>query len=199
MVGRSFDPSEQGSRRVREIAFPRNYPAPEEATRYRLDVVGTSVPEVVEHAGGWIFDRVGAGWAVTVLVSHMSDPRPLRILGAEVIDLHAVLGKRGQGRQPQAIAVGADICQDEPRARRGLMSALADGRVEVVVWGGSWTSPPEHRVDPVRHHLSVAARAFKARAMQAAGLEPTPVGETEVFHSGSPEPTPAGVDLVPIG
>jgi hypothetical protein len=37
--------------------------------RYRLDVVAASVSEVVSHAGGWLVDRVMAGWDVTVLIS----------------------------------------------------------------------------------------------------------------------------------
>lgn len=167
--------------------------------RYRLDVVAPSVRDAVENAGGWIFDRVGAGWDVTVLVANLSDSRPLRILGADVMDLHAVLAEGGQGRRPQAIAVAADVCGDDPRARRGVLDALSDGGVEVVVWGDSWLSPPEHRVDPVLHRLSVAARAFKVQALCAADVRGGAVADTEVFRSGLGALTPFCADLTPVG
>ncbi|WP_174183643.1 hypothetical protein [Nocardia barduliensis] len=167
--------------------------------RYRLDVVASSVLDVVEHAGGWLFDRSVAGWDVTVLVADLSDTRPLRILGAEVLELEQVLASRGQGRQPHALAVAADVCECDRRARRGLMKALDDGGVQVVVWGEGWPSPPEHRVDPVLHRLSVAAQAFKAQALTAAAVPATTVGTTEVFRSGLSSFPPIGADLSPVG
>ncbi|PRC60972.1 hypothetical protein C6A85_14110, partial [Mycobacterium sp. ITM-2017-0098] len=36
--------------------------------RYRLDVVSPTVRDAVRFAGGWVYDRVMAGWDVTVLV-----------------------------------------------------------------------------------------------------------------------------------
>ena len=36
--------------------------------RYRLDVVAPNVLDAVKFAGGWIYDRVMAGWDVTVLI-----------------------------------------------------------------------------------------------------------------------------------
>ncbi len=44
--------------------------------RYRLDIVAPSVAEAVRHAGGWIFDRVMAGWDVNVLLAQPGDTRP---------------------------------------------------------------------------------------------------------------------------
>ncbi len=52
--------------------------------RYRAEVVGGSVADVVRSAGGWIFDRVMGGWAVNVSVPSCLDARPLRILGATI-------------------------------------------------------------------------------------------------------------------
>jgi hypothetical protein len=40
--------------------------------RYRLDVAAMSVLEVVTRAGGWLFDRVMAGWDVTVVHAQTS-------------------------------------------------------------------------------------------------------------------------------
>src|SRR5262245_1855902 len=52
--------------------------------RYRVDVVATTVSDVVRCAGGWIFDRVMQGWAVNVLITQPCDTRALAILGATV-------------------------------------------------------------------------------------------------------------------
>ncbi|MBH0781762.1 hypothetical protein [Nocardia bovistercoris] len=166
--------------------------------RYQLDVVAHSVIDVVEHAGGWIFDRAVAGWEVTVLVTGRPDPRPLRILGAEVLDLETVLAARGQGRRPHAVAIAADVCERNSRAHAGLLRALGDGNVEVVVWGESWMSPPEHQVDPVVHRLSVAAQAFKAQALTAAAAPDRPVGRSEIFRTGLSMFPPVAADLVPV-
>ena len=59
--------------------------------RYRLDVVAPTVLDAVTSAGGWIYDRVMAGWDVTVLVGGDENVRPLTILGAETLDLESVL------------------------------------------------------------------------------------------------------------
>ena len=164
--------------------------------RYRLDVVATSIVDVVEHAGGWLFDRSVAGWDVTVLLADLSDSRPLRILGAEMLDLETVLSSGGQGRRPHALAVACELCEDDPRAQRGLRKALGADGIEVVVWGEGWTAPAEHRIDPVLHRLSVAAQAFKAQALTAASVSPT-VGTTEMFGSGLSHTPPIGADLSP--
>ena len=46
--------------------------------RYRLDVIAASVLDVVEAAGGLLFDRRMAGWDVTVLVPEGEDVRAHR-------------------------------------------------------------------------------------------------------------------------
>ena len=59
--------------------------------RYRLDVVAPSVLDAVRYAGGWIYDRVMAGWDVTVLVGGGDDDmRPLQILGAQTLNLDSL-------------------------------------------------------------------------------------------------------------
>ncbi|MBH0777880.1 hypothetical protein [Nocardia bovistercoris] len=168
--------------------------------RYRLDVVAHEVADVVESAGGWIFDRAVAGWEVTVLVPGVgTDCRALRILGAQVVDLESVMAARGQGRRPDTVAISAAVCDKDARANRGLLKALHDGGVEVVVWGDSWISPPQHRVEPVAHHLSVAAQAFKVQALTAISAAPSPSAPIEVFRTGQSLFPPMGADLVPAG
>lgn len=50
-----------------------------ECLRYRLEVVATSAIDVVHAAGGWLYDRVTAGWEVTVLLPRGDGTRPLQI------------------------------------------------------------------------------------------------------------------------
>src|ERR1700739_2914666 len=52
-----------------------------ECLRYRLDVVAASAADVVQSAGGWLYDRAMAGWEVAVLLPHGGDTRSLRVLG----------------------------------------------------------------------------------------------------------------------
>ena len=54
-------------------------------------MVAPSVADAVQFAGGWLFDHVMAGWDVTVAVSDPKDVRPLRILGANTVDLESAL------------------------------------------------------------------------------------------------------------
>ncbi len=75
--------------------------------RYRLDVVAYSVPEVVKFAGGWLVDRVMAGWAVTVLIPADEDTRPLEILGVQTFDLESALEMGADRPHPQTVAVAS--------------------------------------------------------------------------------------------
>lgn len=135
---------------------------------------------------------------MTVLVADLADARPLRILGAEVLELESVLASQGRGRQPHALAIASGVLERDTRTHRGLVKALDDGGMEIVVWGESWPTPPEHRTEPVVHRLSVAAQAFKAQALAAAGLPPA-AGDVEVFRTGLSAFPPVGADLSPVG
>ena len=68
-----------------------------ECLRYRLDVVAVSAGDVVQSAGGWLYDRVMAGWEVTVLLPHSCDSRSLRILGVRTSELDAEFALMGTG------------------------------------------------------------------------------------------------------
>ena len=83
--------------------------------RYRLDVVAASVTDVVRFAGGWMYDRVMAGWDVTVLLADGADERPLHILGVETTDLESALALWAERPHPQTVAVAADLF-DQRRA-----------------------------------------------------------------------------------
>ncbi|MHA3020337.1 hypothetical protein ACXPWS_08680 [Mycobacterium sp. BMJ-28] len=164
--------------------------------RYRLDVVAPSVADVVRSAGGWLVDRVMAGWDVTVLISGQDDPRPLRILGVQTGDLEAAMREWEERPHPQTVAVAADLFATDARVREGVLGALDQGLTEVTLWGESWPQELDSTVDAVLHELSAAARAFKAHALTAIGAQES-VGRVEVFRCGVMSCPPVAADLVP--
>ena len=164
--------------------------------RYRLDVVAPTVLDAVRYAGGWIYDRVMAGWDVTVLVGNQDDLRPLHILGAQTLDLEAVLEEWEERPHPQTVAVAADLFDHDTRVLQHVRSALDQGATEVTLWGESLPAELDSSVDSAEHHLSAAARAFKARALAAAN-DPgaDSVGLSETFRCGMRASVAA--DLIP--
>jgi hypothetical protein len=142
-------------------------------------VIAPSVEDAVRFTGGWLFDQVMAGWDVNVLTTGHADPRPLRILGAHAVDLEYALARVIHGPCPQAIAVSADLYDSDARVRR-VVQTLGEGPADIRFWSDRW---PEDTggVGPVRHRLSVAARAFKAQALTAAALAVDADEVSEVF------------------
>jgi hypothetical protein len=164
--------------------------------RYRLDLVAPTVLDAVRFAGGWVCDRVMAGWDVTVLIGDDADVRPLEILGAEVRDLESVLASWEDRPHPQTIAVAADLFDRDSRVRKGVLTALEQGATEVTLWGERLPAELDNSVDSVQHQLSAAARAFKAQALAAANdSAAAAVGDTETFRCGMMASVAA--DLIP--
>jgi hypothetical protein len=153
-------------------------------------VVAPCTVAVVRHAGGWLFDRVMAGWEATVLVVDQDDRRPLRILGASTTDLEAALTAPPRGPGPQAIAVEASLYGSDGRVRRLVQEALAGGMTEVKIWGDGWPADLEGEGGSVQHRLSTAARAFKAHALAAAAAPADSVEIMETFRGGKPRLVP---------
>ena len=141
MVARSFDSPGRRVQGVRRVA--RQGLRPGDAgdrgndvgrgtdMRYRLDVVAPSVPEVVKFAGGWLVDRVMAGWDVTVLISagedtcgagdpRCGDPRP-GVGARDVGGPPAPADRRGGRRSVRQRSAGAPgrAQRARPRADRG--------------------------------------------------------------------------------
>jgi hypothetical protein len=166
--------------------------------RYRLDVVARDVSEVVTFAGGWLVDRVMAGWDVTVLISAAEDLRPLEILGVRIEDLEAALEDWTDRPHPQTVAVAADLFATDDRVRTGVLGALDQGRTEVTLWGEHWPAELDRNVGAVHHQLSAAARAFKAQALAAvADSSSDVVGDTETFRCGLAALPSVAADLTP--
>jgi hypothetical protein len=168
--------------------------------RYRLDVVAHNVPAVVKFAGGWLVDRVMAGWDVTVLISDGEDTRPLEILGVDVHDLESALQMWADRPHPQTVAVAADLFASDERVRLGVLNALDHGLTEVTLWGEHCPEELDDTVGFVCHELSAAARAFKAQAL-AATDDPDAVylGDTETFRCGVMARPSVAADLTPAG
>jgi hypothetical protein len=144
--------------------------------------------EVVRSTGGWLFDRVMAGWDVTVITPDHSDSRPLQILGARVRDLETTLAMPALGPCLSAIAVQSDLYDCDARIRRMVLTAFGEGLAEVRFWGDLRPEDLDGTADPVWHRLSVAARAFKAQALAAAAASADPNEDIEVFRRPSPVP-----------
>jgi hypothetical protein len=160
--------------------------------RYRLDVIAASVFDVVEAAGGWLFDRRMAGWDVTVLVPEGEDVRALQILGVDILQVGPTWISWAERRHVQALAVAADLFDRDSRVKQGVLQALEQGLPEVILWGSDWSPELVRSGGELRHQLSRAARMFKSHAsMAASGQEPALAGQFELFHCGtiaSPSP-----------
>ena len=165
--------------------------------RYRLHVVAGTVVDVVNFAGGWLFDRAMAGWDVTVLIADHPNDRPLQILGARVLDLEDALASMESRPRPQALAAAADLFGCDPRVRQGVLKALDHGATEVTLWGENWPAELDDSVGLVQHRLSMAAQIFKSQALAAAAVPHGSIGHTEIFRSGLLAWPSVAADLVP--
>ncbi|MET8653062.1 hypothetical protein AB0I48_23325 [Nocardia aurea] len=198
MAVRSVDSVNQGVRDLHSVARWRAH-ARRHPLRYRLAVVAPSAVDVIRHAGGWLFDRTTAGWEVTVLVTDHSDVRPLRILGATVLDLEQSLATSVHDTWPNAVAVASETYMSDSRVREGVLDCFDRGLMEVAMWGDVIPPELEHRAGTAHHRVSVAARAFKACALNAAGHPAESVESTEAFRVGEIPPPiyRSDADLVP--
>ncbi|MDA2893112.1 hypothetical protein PDG61_19475 [Mycolicibacterium sp. BiH015] len=167
-----------------------------EVTRtYRLTVIAADVDGAVASAGGWLCDRVRAGWQVTVCVPDGSDVTALTVLGvhAEMMEPAADVLRD----TPAAVAVDARVLRHDDELKKTMLRLVDEGRVEVTVWGTSALFGSDRRFETVRHQLSRASRAFKAYAMRASGQPPSE-RSIEDFVSTALWYPPDGVDLMPV-
>jgi len=163
-------------------------PAVRHSLRPRLVAIAPTAADAVEHAGGWLFDQVLAGWDVTVIVPELTDHTPLQILGVRPHGLEPALAYRADGSCLSAIAVSAAMFDADERVRAMVLTAVETGLPELRVWGAGAADgiPAEvaQRSAPVAHRLSAAARAFKAQALAAAAIRAEEPENTEVFRRG---------------
>ncbi|MXP23294.1 hypothetical protein GIY30_18315 [Gordonia sp. HNM0687] len=164
--------------------------------KYQLDIISDSVGDLVLHAGGWIYDRVTAGWEVNIALPLGADPRPVRILGAAPTVLD-ITGHRLRACRP-AIATSVDFCRRNGEVAKVVASA-ARNETEVTMWGEDGFGIDSTASVPVSHRLSVAARAFKTQALAACGDHPLMVCRHETFRSVNLADADLVADLVPAG
>ncbi|MEZ0365571.1 hypothetical protein ACAG26_17955 [Mycobacterium sp. pUA109] len=163
---------------------------------YRLDVVASSVVDVVGAAAGWLYDRRAAGWQVNVFVPGSADRRALQILGVRCWALDDAFGSGPvSGR---ALAVSADLVTGDARLGDTVRAALNNTRTSVTLWGDAWPLPVDRTVRPAHHRLSAAARAFKKHALAAAGAAHRAVDPAEAFLSDLTPCRAVDVDLIPL-
>jgi hypothetical protein len=165
---------------------------------YDLVVVSGDVNDTVTSAGGWIYDRVRAGWQVTVLAPPNSDVRPLQILGVRISsfdDETDFLGKAA----PAAIAVAADVLRADEGVGDEILRIVKSGTTEVTFWGDVGSIETDTPFGQLSHRLSSAARAFKTCAVASASIPMSSVGATEEFRSYAMWYPPEGADQIPVG
>ncbi|MDP7704495.1 MULTISPECIES: hypothetical protein [unclassified Mycobacterium] len=149
--------------------------------RHRLDVIAVGTDDVVHGAGGWLYDRVMAGWQVNVLLPHGCDTRPLRVLGLRVLDADFdVSGPMGQG-----LAVSVKAFAADERVRALVRKAVASRLTEVALWGEGWPLGADRGLTRTRYTLTAAARAFKAQALRAVGMSYESIDSTETLVTDS--------------
>ncbi|OBH85512.1 hypothetical protein A5681_17320 [Mycobacterium scrofulaceum] len=179
MVTSTFDISHGG--RVKAARAGR---ADRDCLRYRLDVIAASALDVVQSAGGWLYDRAMAGWQVTVLLPGGGDARSLRILGVHALDVEEYFAAMGPGATSESLAVSAEAFAADARVRDRVLESLDDRMTEVALWGRAPTGWPL-RVDRgmarAQYALSAAARRFKGHALAAAGIDCPTVYSTETL------------------
>jgi hypothetical protein len=168
------------------------------SVKYRLDVVASSPADVVGSVGGWLYDRVRAGWDVYVLLPQRCDSRPLEILGIQVADFDWQILSASPEYAARGLAVSADSFASDARIRQEVFTALDRWMTEVTLWHDDWPLTVGHRTATVQHVLSGAARAFKRHALAAAGI-PGRVGPTETLRSDMKASLPVDSELIPIG
>jgi hypothetical protein len=153
------------------------------ATRHRLTVLAAKVIDAVTGAGGLIFDRASSGWRVDVHLSEPGDERPLRILGVNSLGLLPG-ALAGPTECPDALVIAGELYNVNSNVCRFFNAASRNHLTEVAIWGGNWPAELASGIGRVEHRLSIAAQAFKAHSMGAAGVQPL-VEATESFHCGA--------------
>lgn len=186
------------SRRKHAVPTTRSRPRDDALLRYCLDVVASTVTDVVRSAGGWLYDRAMAGWEVNVLVAQQSDTRPLQILGVNAVDLEGEFASMSRASAGRCLAVGADVFASDACVRDTVLEALGRCLTEVTLFHDDRSVTAGHRMTVVQHVLSSAARVFKGHALAAAGVPDNRVGPTETLLNDMKTCLPVDSELIPL-
>jgi hypothetical protein len=183
IAARTRGSTDRGAREVQRSARRRG-DSSSDTQRCRVDVVAPSVVEAVLFAGGFMFDRVMAGWDVRALVTDDPDERPLQILGAAMFSLETELASADPAPRPRTLVVAGDLYASDGRVKRRVRAALDDPSIELALWGETPTEL-RRRLDVMRYQLSAAATVFKSHALLAADAPAAPQNTIELFLAGS--------------
>lgn len=164
---------------------------------YDLTVIARDAVDVVQAAGGWLCDRVRAGWRVSAVLTGDADARPFEVLGVRAMPVGTDPSALVQAG-PAALAIAAEVLESDQRLRADVLRVLERGGTEFTVWGQCRSGVLAGRVSPTRHRMSTAARAFKAHALAVAGSACVATNSMEEFHSCALWYPPEGPDLISV-
>jgi hypothetical protein len=151
---------------------------------YSVTVVTSDVGEAVRAAGGWMCDRVRAGWHVLALIPESCDATPLHILGVSTSAMAAAPDRAWLTTTPATLAIGTDFKSLPSQVRDSVRVIMSERTTEVIVWGDGDVDA-NRRLQDVHHQLSPAALCFKRHAMRAASLSEAAV-PVEFLRSCAP-------------
>jgi hypothetical protein len=174
--------AERQPRLALPVARLRPVTALDPARRHRVMVMAPTTVELVRGAGGWLCDRMLAGWDATVLTAEHGDPRPLRILGVTPAPWDPVFTDADPLPPASVIAIQAALCGDDTDVRHLVRRVLHRGTADVWLWGMPCPHGGAGSRGAVRHRLSFAARAFKTHALAAAEAPEDSVAAVEIFR-----------------
>lgn len=143
---------------------------PTAVTRYSHSVIGGSVREVVQYIGGWLVDRVFAGWDVAAYVPADDDMTALQILGVTpriYTDVLSIVDTI----QATAISVSVDAMRLDTQAQVRITTELRRSETEITLWGEQIPETLNASFHTVPRVPSTAAQAFKAHALRAAACD----------------------------
>ena len=166
---------------------------------YRLDVVATNAADVAASIGGWLYDRVRAGWDVHVLLAQQCDHRPLQILGMQAVELDRHILAASTECAARGLAVSADMFASDARIRQEVLAALDRWMTEVTLWHDDWPLNVGHRTTTVQHVLSggcACLQASRARSGRRRRRRSAPI---ETLRSDMKASLPVDSELIPVG
>ena len=147
-----------------------------------------------------VYDRMMAGWEVTVLLPDGFDTRPLRILGVRTSDLQAELAPEfASVATSQSLVVSAEAFSSDARVRDRVLDAMDRPSTEVALWGDGWPLRINRGMTRAQHVLSSGARVFKGYALAAAGISCDAVDPTETLLCDLSACLPVESELIRLG
>ncbi|WP_155770902.1 hypothetical protein [Mycobacterium colombiense] len=104
---------------------------------YRIDVFATDVVSAITHAGGWLYDHAARGWHVTVIANNVSDSRPLRILGVDLVDLDSLLAV-APGPRAHLLNIATELLESDPQVQQLVLTGFSHNRTDIAVWANKY-------------------------------------------------------------